>query len=291
MKPISELLEILRCTCGGNLSVVQENITCSQCGKTYGPVSGAYFDYIKLQKNKEDVGENSDGVVARLKYFFKKFPRFYYFLAYLFGGRQVNITAEKFCATLRPSATVVNVGSGTKRLRDNVINVDFSPFSVVDVVALAEQLPFKDGSVDAVVCDNLLEHVKNPQAVVKEIYRILKVGGVVYVGTPFLLGYHSSPNDFQRWTAEGLRELMSGFSARELKIAYGPTSAMVTVLSEWLALVFSFNSAFLYNSLVIMLTIVLSPFKLLDYIVSHYKTAENIAYGFYFIGTKEISRS
>ncbi len=287
MKSISEFLKILRCTCGADLNSIQKNIACSKCGQIYGSADNAYFNYTKEHKNKENVESNPDGLVARLKYFFKKFPKFYYFLAYLFGGRQVNTTAEKFCKTLRSDAVVVNVGSGTKRLGENVINVDFFPFSVVDVVTLAEQLPFKDGSVDAVVCDNLLEHVKKPLAVIREIHRVLKTGGIVYVGIPFMLGYHSSPNDFQRWTAEGLRELMFGFSERELKIAYGPTSAMVTVLSEWLALVFSFNISFLYNSLLIILTIILSPLKLLDCVVSHYKTAENIAYGFYYIGTKK----
>lgn len=224
--------------------------------------------------------------MMRLKYFFKRFPKLYFFLAYIFGGRQVNITSQKFVNSLAPELKIINLGSGTRSLGPNVINVDFHAFSNVQVVARAEELPFEDGSVDVIVCDNMLEHVPKPSLVIGEIKRVLKPHGIVYIGIPFIIQYHSSPHDYQRWTAEGLRTLMDGFAEQELKIASGPTSAMTTVLGEWLAIVLSFNFNFLYNFWIVVFTAVLAPVKLLDYIFSHYKKAENIAYGFYFIGKK-----
>ncbi len=204
----------------------------------------------------------------------------------MLGGRQVNTTAQKFVNKLSKEQVIVNLGSGTKSLGSHVINVDFFPFSIVDVVAQAEDLPFKDKSVDAIVCDNVLEHVKKPEAVIQEITRVLKSGGLVYIGVPFIIQYHSSPNDFYRWTTEGLRDLMVEFEEVELKIACGPTSAMTTILGEWFAIVLSFNFNFLYNFWIVVFTAMLAPVKLLDYIFSHYRKAENIAYGFYFIGKK-----
>ena len=224
--------------------------------------------------------------MARAKYFFKKFPKLYFVLAYLFGGRQVNTTAQKFVDSLDTTRTIINLGSGTKSLGPHVINVDFHPFPNVQVVARAEFLPFADASVDVIVCDNVLEHVPNPAAVVNEIKRVLKAGGVVYMGVPFIIQYHSSPYDFQRWTIEGTRTLMDGFMEMELKIACGPTSAMTAVVTEWLAIALSFNLDVLYNMWIIVWTVAFAPVKVLDYIFSHYRKAENIAYGFYFIGKK-----
>lgn len=228
-----------------------------------------------------------DGLMARIKYFFKKYPSIYFYLAYFFGGRQVNTTAQKFAKELPAGQVIINVGSGTKILRQDVVNIDFANFEGVKIVASAENLPWSDGEVDAVVCDNLLEHVKAPALVVAEIERVLKPGGLVYVGVPFIISYHSSPGDFQRWTSEGLRELMKNFEEQELKIACGPTSALATILGEWLALFCSFNISFLYNIFLIFFTILLTPLKWLDYILSHYRSAQNIAYGFYFIGRKK----
>lgn len=286
MKEIDSLLKILQCTCGGVVSLVNNAAVCSSCQKNYGTASAKFFSFVPGKKSANAVSENPDSLIAQIKYFFKNFPKIYFALAYIFGGRQVNQTAQKFVNQLSSQATVVNVGSGTKSLGSKVIDLDFYPFPNVSLVALVEKLPFKNSSLDAIVCDNVLEHVKDPGQVVAEIFRVLKPGGLVYVGVPFIINYHSSPNDFQRWTVEGLRHLMRGFNERELKIACGPTSAMTTILGEWLALLLSFNVGFLYNIFLIFFTIVLTPLKLLDYLLSFYKRADNIAYGFYFVGVK-----
>ncbi|MEX2255522.1 MAG: class I SAM-dependent methyltransferase [Acidimicrobiia bacterium] len=49
------------------------------------------------------------------------------------------------------------------------------------VIGDAEQLPLPDGSVDAVFCSNMLEHTPDTAAVVRELARVLRVGGWAYV--------------------------------------------------------------------------------------------------------------
>ena len=49
------------------------------------------------------------------------------------------------------------------------------------VIADATALPFEEGSVDGVLCSNMLEHTPDAEAVVAEIARVLRPGGWAYV--------------------------------------------------------------------------------------------------------------
>jgi uncharacterized protein YbaR (Trm112 family) len=87
-------------------------------------------------------------------------------------------------------------------------------------------LPFRDQSLDCVVVDQVLEHALNPLAIVSEIHRCLKVGGVVYSGVPFHTPVHGFPFDFQRYTPLGHRMLFHRFQLLEVSITQGPVSAL-----------------------------------------------------------------
>lgn len=49
-------------------------------------------------------------------------------------------------------------------------------------VARGEDLPFEDGSVDVAVLNHIYEHVVDPVAVVADIHRVLRPGGLLYLG-------------------------------------------------------------------------------------------------------------
>jgi len=65
-------------------------------------------------------------------------------------------------------------------------NLNIGPFPNVDVVADAHALPYADGSVHAIYCEAVIEHLYDPQQAVKEMHRVLKPGGMVFAGTPFI---------------------------------------------------------------------------------------------------------
>lgn len=48
----------------------------------------------------------------------------------------------------------------------------------------AETLPFEDGSFDVVVCVNVLEHVESHRKTVRELVRVLRPGGHLYLDGP-----------------------------------------------------------------------------------------------------------
>lgn len=51
-------------------------------------------------------------------------------------------------------------------------------------VAIAEQLPFEDASFDLVTCQTVLIHSRNPQAVLDEMVRVARPGGLVLAAEP-----------------------------------------------------------------------------------------------------------
>jgi len=208
-------------------------------------------------------------------------------LYYTFGASFVGKSAKKVIKNIKSDKLIINLGSGIKRINDRVVNIDFYPFDNIDVVSDISHLPFDNNSVDVVINEFVLEHVKNPEDIVKEIHRILKPNGLLYLAVPFVASFHSSPNDYYRWSKQGLKELLRDFKEDEIGIRCGPTSAMLYVVNEWIATLLSFGFQKLHQFLFILLMIVTSPIKIFDYLIYKFKSSENIAYGFYFIGKKK----
>jgi SAM-dependent methyltransferase len=182
------------------------------------------------------------------------------------------------------SGLVVNLGCGTTHFGPRILNLDQAKYHNVDIVAELERLPFKDNSVDAIINIAVLEHVSNPETVVKEFYRILKPGGIIFCLIPFMQGIHASPFDFRRYTPEGIPILFDGFSVGQI-YPLGPTSGLLWVVQEWLALILSFGSSTLYK-IIFPLTWILSPLKFLDIFLKHHPQASVVSTAFYFTAKK-----
>jgi SAM-dependent methyltransferase len=60
---------------------------------------------------------------------------------------------------------------------------------------VAEALPFPDDSLDLVILDNVLEHVTDQTGTLREINRVLRSGGLLYMVTPKPLSLYSLWND------------------------------------------------------------------------------------------------
>ena len=123
------------------------------------------------------------------------------------------------------------------------INVDLSPFYGVDIVAHAGRLPFSDGSCDRVACLALLEHVPDPEEVVRESYRVVKPDGLVEAVVPFCHPYHPYPSDFSRFSREGLASLFGDFAEVKIGIRTGPTTTMLTFMTYYGKLIFPVHCA------------------------------------------------
>ncbi|CAB4921638.1 unannotated protein [freshwater metagenome] len=102
----------------------------------------------------------------------------------------------------------------------------------VDIVAPIDALPVADGSFDVIVLSEVLEHVADPAAALRELHRALAGGGRLHLTVPFVYALHEEPYDFFRYTRHGLERLLAdaGFTDVEVRPLTGYLSALGQVL-------------------------------------------------------------
>ena len=284
-----KLRQALRCLdCQGELEAVGDTIQCRKCSRQYSKIGNSII-FNKPKEFSSEEKNNTDSLVFKIKNQFKKSPKLFTLLHHLIYP-VVGKSSKKFVKSLPPGALIINLGSGVMSISPRVIDVDYVPYANVSIVADAHQLPFKNESVDAVIAEHLLEHLSDPDKAVAEVKRILKPNGLIYILTPFMLGFHSSPNDYYRWTDQGLLHLFKNFENVKVSSFYGPTSALTFLFGEWLAILFSFNIKSLYNFWILvsmLMQILLKPLQIIDYILTRYDYSKNISYGFAVIASKK----
>ncbi len=108
---------------------------------------------------------------------------------------------------------VLDAGSGYKaHTFPHVIQMEIVNYPSVDVLAVNQRLPFIDGCFDAVFSLDVLEHVNDPFACAREIFRVLRPGGYLYVDVPFLQAEHGYPDHYFNATRSGLKRLFNDMS-------------------------------------------------------------------------------
>lgn len=137
----------------------------------------------------------------------------------------------------RPKILVIGggeKGSGTAELWNNE-NIEISSFDIyvsntTDFVCDAHYMPIEDNTFDGVWIQAVLEHVVEPTKVVSEIYRVLKIGGIVYAETPFMQQVHEGAYDFTRFTVLGHRYLFKEFEMIRIGGNKGPELVLAWAL-------------------------------------------------------------
>ncbi len=272
--------------CQGDFAVSQSGYICIEHGKFEIDDSRRPILIERgIFKKNEDQHESG---INWLKSFFKQFPKLYYSIWHIFCPVMMLINGPRMILDkVKRGSLVADIGSGPERLGPEFINVDVFPFPEVDVVADATRLPFKDNTLDGAVSESMFEHVPDASLVAKEMVRVVKPGGYIYVSAPFIHPYHASPDDFNRWTISGLKHLFKDLEIVEAGVRSGPWSALIMFMAYWLGVIFSFGARQVAPFLAHVLMLIFGPLKYFDYFFMKIPGSEAVATHLYILGRKK----
>jgi ubiquinone/menaquinone biosynthesis C-methylase UbiE len=122
---------------------------------------------------------------------------------------------------------LLDLGSGKGKLLlavaeagGSIVGLEYNPVYIIEaqrrlveqglqveiIQGRAEQLPFVDNSFDFINMSELIEHVQEPEAVLREAYRVLRPGGSIYVSVPNRFGAYDP--HFHLWFLNWLPRFM-----------------------------------------------------------------------------------
>lgn len=113
-------------------------------------------------------------------------------------NKRINVLLRE--ADIHPQDRVLEVGCGAGHIleripRGSLTGVDISPVQIERskkrlgtraelLIAKGESLPFEDESFDRIICTEVFEHVLEPELILREMKRVLKMNGIISLSIP-----------------------------------------------------------------------------------------------------------
>lgn len=138
----------------------------------------------------------------RLKDMLKASPLF------AFNALERDRWVNRQARSLAPGSLVLDIGAGSCPYRALFTHCEYfsqdfcqlkdgqsrlGGYGSIDYVCDVTRIPVQDNSMDAILCTEVLEHLPDPCAAVKEMARMLKPGGKLIVTAPLGAGIHQEP--------------------------------------------------------------------------------------------------
>jgi SAM-dependent methyltransferase len=217
----------------------------------------------------------------------------YHFVKKIYGdhnsSKVVRKSIKRVLAEMPKDGFGLNIGSGETLIHPRIKNLEIYPGENIDYVGKAESIPVPDQSFDLVICQEVLEHTKDFEKSLKEMNRILKPNGQLYLQVPFIIGYHPCPNDYWRFTHEGIERMVlkSNFLIIKSGESVGAATGFYRISVEFFSIFFSIFIPFMYKIFKGVFAIFFYPIKWLDTLMSMSKESHRISGGFYVICIKD----
>jgi SAM-dependent methyltransferase len=134
---------------------------------------------------------------------------------------------SRFAAAVPEGALVLDAGAGeapyaklfshARYETADFLKVD-KPYENPTYVCDLSSIPVEDGRFDFVLFNQVMEHLPEPDEVLRELFRVLKPEGRVLYSGPLFYEEHEIPYDFYRYTQFGVRHLFdkAGFRVERL---------------------------------------------------------------------------
>ncbi len=157
----------------------------------------------------------------------------------------------------------------------NLISIDNQKIKKPDIIMDVNNLNFQDNTYDLVLILEVIEHLKEPNIAIDQIYRVLKPNGTIILSTPFALEIHGAPNDFYRFTKYGLKFLLRRF--KDINI-YERNSYFESILVLYVRLIRSrFKTDKIFGFFFLILFFIILP---INYIFSKLIRSDLITTGY-----------
>lgn len=144
------------------------------------------------------------------------------------------------------SGALLDVGCGTKPYQryfsvSNYTGLDIDSETTraracADILYDGGKFPIEAQRFDSVICNQVLEHVFNPDDFLQEINRVMKDEGKLLLTVPFVWDEHEQPYDFARYSSFGLKFLLqkNGFTVLAHKKINADASVMFQLANAYL---------------------------------------------------------
>ena len=92
-----------------------------------------------------------------------------------------------------------------------------------------KNIKLKNSSVDFVIIPNLLHHIDDPMILLKQVKKILKPKGKIFIFEPLVRELHQIPEDYSRFTPYGLNNNLKKLNFKDGSVAFsgGPFTCIL----------------------------------------------------------------
>jgi SAM-dependent methyltransferase len=97
-----------------------------------------------------------------------------------------------------------------------------------------KNLKLKNSSADYVIIPNLLHHIDDPITLFKQVKKILKPKGSIFIFEPLVRELHQIPEDYSRFTPYGLNNTLKKLNFKNGSVAFsgGPFTCILYYLDQ-----------------------------------------------------------
>jgi SAM-dependent methyltransferase len=144
-------------------------------------------------------------------------------------NRTLRGAVEQFARSVQPGAKVLDAAAGLKPYQQYFAHCEYESCDFANCqefygnlddghrenlaarhtyVCPIDSIPVPDYSYDVVLCTQVLEHVPYPAAALRELHRVLRDSGRLFVTVPQGFGIHGEPYNFFYFTKYGLELIL-----------------------------------------------------------------------------------
>lgn len=136
---------------------------------------------------------------------------------------------KHFAISMKSGAKVLDAGCGDAPYRHlfkqqiyesaDLASGDRSYDKDITYICDLKNIPVNDSTYDHIICNQVLEHISEPQLVIDELARVLKPGGTILFTAPLFYQEHEQPHDYFRYTKYAWNYLLpkSGLNTEKIE--------------------------------------------------------------------------